>query len=223
MGLHLWYLEMLFVFTLLTFPLFIFFKRERIREKISGAAGFFAKPGAIFLVVVPLFLVEWLVTLQPDGIGMHSFGGWSPVSYLVFLITGYMLAFDPGYTSALERQRYITLILGILATGLMFFFRPDISVLGRFGAYTLSMLVRSLNSWFWLMTFLGFGARYLNFNNGFLKYARVAVLPFYILHQTVIVTIGFYIAKWEYECAGEVFYSRRFGVCVGHGDLRSVG
>jgi glucan biosynthesis protein C len=197
MGLHLWYLEMLFVFTLLTFPLFIFFKRERIREKISGAAGFFAKPGAIFLVVVPLFLVEWLVTLQPDGIGMHSFGGWSPVSYLVFLITGYMLAFDPGYTSALERQRYITLILGILATGLMFFFRPDISGLGRFGAYTLSMLVRSLNSWFWLMTFLGFGARYLNFNNGFLKYARVAVLPFYILHQTVIVTIGFYIAKWE--------------------------
>jgi glucan biosynthesis protein C len=128
---------------------------------------------------------------------MHSFGGWSPVSYLVFLITGYMLAFDPGYTSALERQRYITLILGILATGLMFFFRPDISVLGRFWAYTLSMLVRSLNSWFWLMTFLGFGARYLNFNNGFLKYARVAVLPFYILHQTVIVTIGFYIAKWE--------------------------
>ncbi|KPK23324.1 MAG: hypothetical protein AMK69_18280 [Nitrospira bacterium SG8_3] len=35
------------------------------------------------------------------------------------------------------------------------------------------------------------------FNNGFLKYARQAILPFYILHQTVIVTIGFYIIHWE--------------------------
>lgn len=205
MGLHLWYLEMLFVFTLLTFPLFIFLKRERIRQKISGAAGFFAKPGAIFLMVVPLFIVEWLVTLQPDGIGMHAFGGWSPASYLVFLITGFILAIDPRYTDAMVWQRDVTLILGILTTGLMFFFRPDISSLGKFWAYSLSMLVRSLNSWFWLMTILGLGSKYLNFNNGFLKYARVAVLPFYILHQTIIVTIGFYIRSWNMNVLAKYF------------------
>ena len=41
------------------------------------------------------------------------------------------------------------------------------------------------------------GSKYLNFNNELLKYAREAVLPFYILHQTVIVTFGFYLAHWE--------------------------
>ena len=56
---------------------------------------------------------------------------------------------------------------------------------------------RSFNSWFWLVALLGFGSKYLCFNNGILKYARVAVLPFYILHQTVIVVIGYYIADWE--------------------------
>ncbi len=30
-----------------------------------------------------------------------------------------------------------------------------------------------------------------------MKYASEAVLLFYILHQTVIVTIGFYIANWN--------------------------
>ena len=48
-----------------------------------------------------------------------------------------------------------------------------------------------------MLTFLGFAAHYLNFNNGFLKYANEAVLPFYIMHQTVIVSIGYFIRDWQ--------------------------
>ena len=70
-----------------------------------------------------------------------------------------------------------------------------------FVSYSLTEFCRSFNSWFWLVTLLGFGSRFLNFNNGILKYAREAVLPFYILHQTVIVVIGFYIADWEARVA----------------------
>jgi len=39
------------------------------------------------------------------------------------------------------------------------------------------------------------------FNNRVLKYTNEAVLPFYILHQTVIVTIGFYIASLDASIA----------------------
>jgi hypothetical protein len=42
----------------------------------------------------------------------------------------------------------------------------------------------------------GFGMQRLNFNTHFLKYANEAVLPFYILHQTVIVTLGYFIVRW---------------------------
>jgi hypothetical protein len=197
MGLHLWYLEVLFVFTLLTLPIFIFLKKDKMQGIISGASVFFSKSGAIFLFGIPLFLMEWLVNQQPDGIGMRGFGGWSPLSYLVFFITGFILAFDSRYKEALIRHRYVALVLGIMTTSVMFFIHVDISGLGKFLEYTVSFLVRALNSWFWLVAFLGFGNRYLNFSNGFLKYSREAVLPFYILHQTVIVTVGFYIAKWD--------------------------
>jgi hypothetical protein len=44
---------------------------------------------------------------------------------------------------------------------------------------------------------LGFGRRYLNIKNTFLQYANEAVLPFYILHQTVIVVIAFFMADWQ--------------------------
>jgi glucans biosynthesis protein C len=36
----------------------------------------------------------------------------------------------------------------------------------------------------------------LNFSTPFLTYANEAVLPFYILHQTVLLTIGYLVFQW---------------------------
>jgi hypothetical protein len=40
---------------------------------------------------------------------------------------------------------------------------------------------------------LGFGRKHLSFNHRFLQVANELVLPFYILHQAVIVAVAFYI------------------------------
>ena len=97
----------------------------------------------------------------------------------------------------MERIRFISLALGLLTTGLMFFSPVDLAPAESFIGYSLRTFCRSFNSWFWLVTLLGFGSRYFSFNHGILKYAREAVLPFYILHQTLIVIIGFFIAGWK--------------------------
>lgn len=197
MGLHLWYLEILFVFTLLTFPVFVFLRKTKCREMISGAAAFFKKNSAIFLFGIPLFIVEWLVNLQPKGVGIRDFGGWSLLSYLVVFVTGFLLSFDLKYREAMEKARFLSLALGLLTTGLMFFFPVDLSPLGDSMQYGATVFARSFNSWFWLVAILGFGSKHLNFDNQVLRYVREAVLPFYILHQTAIVVIGFCIAHWE--------------------------
>jgi glucans biosynthesis protein C len=36
----------------------------------------------------------------------------------------------------------------------------------------------------------------LNFTNPALKYSNEAVLPFYILHQTVLLVVGYFIVQW---------------------------
>ena len=53
-----------------------------------------------------------------------------------------------------------------------------------------------LSSWFWILAFLGFGFKYLTRSRPVLAYANEAVLPFYILHQTVLLCVGYYVTTW---------------------------
>jgi glucan biosynthesis protein C len=48
-----------------------------------------------------------------------------------------------------------------------------------------------------ILTFLGFAHQYFSFSSPFLGYANRAVLPFYILHQPVLVGIGFFVVQWQ--------------------------
>ncbi len=56
--------------------------------------------------------------------------------------------------------------------------------------------LRALNSWCWLTAIMGFARRHLDFSNRALVYTNPAVLPFYILHQSVIVIIAFFLVGW---------------------------
>ena len=60
----------------------------------------------------------------------------------------------------------------------------------------------NLFTWAWLMTFLGYGRRFLGSGNKLLEWARDASYPVYILHQTVIVVIAYFVIRqpwspWE--------------------------
>ena len=50
-------------------------------------------------------------------------------------------------------------------------------------------------TWFSVLATIGYGYRYLNVNRPILPALNEAVYPFYILHQTVIVVIGYYLLK----------------------------
>jgi hypothetical protein len=55
----------------------------------------------------------------------------------------------------------------------------------------------SVNSWSWTTFMLFIGMRYLDFSNRWLKYGQEAVLPFFLLHQPVIMAIAFYVVQWD--------------------------
>ena len=197
MGFHLWYLEALFLFTLLTYPLFLLLKRERFQGFLAGAGTFFRNNGAVFLLAIPLFGVEMLVNLWPQGIGMRVFGGWPLPSYLLIFLYGYLMALDPGFREGMIRTRFLALGLGVVTASLILFVPSGQGPAGDGTPYAVVNWVRSVNSWSWLVAIVGFGGRYLDFETGFLGRAREAVLPFYILHQSVIVVVGYYLMTWQ--------------------------
>jgi hypothetical protein len=53
----------------------------------------------------------------------------------------------------------------------------------------------ALNGWCWVTAILGFGRKYLSFNHKYLKTSNELVLPFYVLHQSVIVAVAFYVVE----------------------------
>lgn len=191
MGLHLWYLLVLFIFSLLTLPLFIFLKTETGRQLISGLATWLTKPGLLFLLPAPLLIFE--AGFDPDGLGLRAFGGWNLFIYLSWLIIGYLLVAGTRFEQAIQRHYLAAGVLAGLTTlgGLILFMSSDPSY-GSPG-YLFRSTLRVFNSWFWLLTILGLGQRYFNFHNRFLTYTSEASLPFYILHQSVIVVIGFFL------------------------------
>jgi peptidoglycan/LPS O-acetylase OafA/YrhL len=48
------------------------------------------------------------------------------------------------------------------------------------------------------------GMRYLNFANQWLVYGRETILPFYLLHQPVIIAIAFFVVQWDAELTRKI-------------------
>ncbi len=188
MGLHLWYLLMLFLFSWLM--LSTFRRINRSPDLTTKLADMVSKPFGPYLFVIPLFVTEFLVGLSPDTVGRRDFGGWSPLTYLVFFVIGYLMATDERYRPVTERVRFISLASSLLTVAAAYILREE---MGLSATHPLRLLVRATNSWSWLLTFVGFASHHLDFSNRFLRYANEAVLPFYVLHQTVIVVIGYFI------------------------------
>ena len=59
-------------------------------------------------------------------------------------------------------------------------------------------IITRINAFSVILCIGGFAKHYLSFTNKGLQYANEAVLPFYILHQTITVAIGFYIANLDW-------------------------
>jgi len=195
MGLHLWYLEALFLYSLLCLPFFLFFLRSKIGTRIlRGLGDFLALPGAVYLLVIP---TTWLIyVLDPATFGNKDLGGWSVVIYPIFFAFGLVMISNQRLQERIKQMRWISLGLGVAASVvyllLEFNTNPAITSLGEMPVN----LIVSPVAWCWLLAVFGFGMVHLNFNTPFLKYANEAALPFYILHQTVIITLGYFVVQW---------------------------
>ncbi len=192
-GVHLWYLEDLFLFTLVLLPLFVALKSQ-FGQRITEALGrLSARPGVIFLWALPIAML----TILFDPLGIVGPGLSEDVSRLVifppFLVYGYLVFSDGQIQQAIICQRRIALGLALPLT----LAAPVVA--GLVGEYpsiltlTVVMSLAGLLIWSTILAILGYGMRYLSANRRLLSYANEAVLPFYILHQPVILILGYFI------------------------------
>jgi peptidoglycan/LPS O-acetylase OafA/YrhL len=55
----------------------------------------------------------------------------------------------------------------------------------------------SLISWGWALFVLSLAITGLNFSNKLLAYGNETIMPFYLLHQPVIIVISYFVVQWD--------------------------
>jgi peptidoglycan/LPS O-acetylase OafA/YrhL len=178
---HLWFIIYLYVYVLLLLPLMLWWRKAR--RVVS--------PGAwILALALPLGINEALLKpLFPETHNLvHDW--YLFIHYLLFTVYGFVLASSPATWDWLAqfRRRSLVIALALTLGGLALI---DAGVIRRGGA--VDSIFANLFTWIWLMVFLGFGRQHLSFGNRLLSWARDASYPIYILHQTVIIVIAYFV------------------------------
>ena len=192
LGYHIWYLPYLFVQTLLLIPIFKWMGRTE--KALSPRFN-------LWLLFIPVVTVNVLLRpLFPDYLNWADF-----FHFLLFFWMGYW--FVKNQKILIGKVLRSTKAMGVLAIGtslVQLYFalftqymikwvdRPDFSA-----DYLAFVAVRHINAMSWVIFLLGLSIRYLNFNRSVLPKLNDSVLPVYVLHQTFIIVLGFFVVTWD--------------------------
>ena len=195
-GNHLWYLLFLFIDSLICYRLFIWFKGSG-KGILNGMTRFLAMPGWMVIWFSIPFLI--MKALLPEYVLNVGAGAWGFLYYLWFLIAGFMIMSSDRLQRNITNQRWISLLLGVvLSTAYLYqLFSPSRVMLPVWIGYWLQSLLYFVSAWCCLCAILGFAMRFLAFDRPFLRNANEGVLPFYILHQPILVCVGLFLMSWE--------------------------
>ena len=195
-GMHLWYLFFLFLYGLICYLLFIWLKGSG-RKILNRITAFFAIPGLIYLwFSIPLVIMKALI---PPAVLNVGSGGWGFLYYIWFLIAGFMIVSSDRLQQHIKNQRWTSLLLGVVLSALYLYqlFSPSRVVFPAWINDWVYTLLSFVSAWSWVFAILGFGMRFLAVDRPILRYANEGVLPFFILHQTVLLGIGYFIMSLE--------------------------
>ena len=198
---HLWYLAYLWPYTMLLLAIMPALKRagtwleDPPRQRMAGAA----------LLLVPvawLFAVRlWIAPRHPETHAL--FGDWTVhAESLPLFLLGYVLAASPWFWNRAERLRWKTLALALLAIatelGLRWLGRnlpagplPEWAL--HVPWHAIERIARAGYTWMALLALFGWGRLLLDRPFRWLPYCTEAVFPWYVLHQTLIVLLAYWL------------------------------
>jgi glucan biosynthesis protein C len=196
---HMWFVVYLFVFTILLLPVFSVFKIPFIQKLKQKTDPFFRHPLANLLLATPFIGYYFTLYLRWPEQG-SLFDDWFVFdSSITFYLVGFFLGDLPSFWKTCEKYRNHFLVVTVTCVLILFWKYYWTVELPKEEGTSLYLygIFNGLHIWAIILTVIGFTKRYLNFSNQYLVYLTAAVYPFYILHQTVIVSTGYYITQWN--------------------------
>ena len=188
---HLWFVAYLLVYTWVLALLLV------LPARVRGAAGRVAErlvAGSALLIVPMAYLIAvraaWLSHAEEN----HGFfTDW--IAHLTFLpafLLGYMLRGSAAMWAAVRRWWRVALAIAVAAFAITIVFevRYPLEVPLPEAYRTPYLTARMVLAWAVIVTLIGMADRFWNRDHPWRATLAEAVFPFYIVHQTIIVVVG---------------------------------
>jgi hypothetical protein len=196
---HLWFVVFLLWLSLLGLPVFLWLRRpggRRLSAWLGDRAGW---SGSTLLFAVPVALLPLtLLPLWPEA------EDWGTFVYLFgFFVTGYVLMSDPRLMEAVRRGVVPALCLAvvgdvaILLTAVPAFVDRWQDAPSYSWMYAWAFFLIGVQAWAWVQVLLGLGMRARSFQRPLPRPVAAAAMPFFIVHQPVILAIAFFVVRWD--------------------------
>lgn len=199
---HLWFLPYLFIYSLLLSPVFSLVRSKYLSKLETWGEKLSRKAGRLYLFVIPLYLYESL--LEPFFNVTHNLvhDWFNFVSSMTLFFYGFLLVnMGSKIWEAIHRLRIVAPVIGLICYSgqLIIWFNFEDSTTIHF----IEALLKTTNLWSWILAIFAWAKIYLNQASQALAYANKAVYPFYILHQTITIILGYFMMQVAYPFAIE--------------------
>ncbi len=217
---HLWFILYLFFYSLIAIPVLIFLRspkslkfKEKVFKILSSPAGILFIPSAIILITQII-----LRPYFPEE--THAFiDDWAYFTfYFSFFFFGVLCYSSPALWESIGRNRTHLLVSTIVLLIPFYIFFCHLTELiqlpwSRDTVETAFDVTAIFVSWSTVITVISYGQHYLNRPHPWLSKINEGLYPFYILHQTVIIFIGYYLCQLPWSIAAK-FWSVSFATLI---------
>ncbi len=202
---HLWFIAYLLVYDIVFAPVFKYLVSEKGKQLIEKMSVF-AKGRRLYWLMLPSLIVYSLLSNRyPQTADLIHDYAYLPY-WLFYLLAGFVFIANWKLMESLERNRRLSLALGIFLA--LFLNAVRWSASGPNDDSNWWIIMRAISvvcAWSSVFAAVGYGRRYLNTRTNFLDYSNQAIYPFYILHQTVMVWLAQYIVRFPDGVAMKYF------------------
>ena len=196
---HLWFVVFLLWFSLLGLPLFMLMRaagwqgRPAWLARLADRRGMILM-GSLLIAILPLVVLPLFPDSEDWGTFVYLFG---------FFVAGYVLMSEARLIEAVSRDVLISLAVAILVDGAMLltgvtqFIGSWQDAPSYSWMYVWSYLLVVVQAWAWVNVLLGVGMRTRWFRRSLPRSVSAATMPFFLVHQPVILGITFFVVQWD--------------------------
>jgi hypothetical protein len=202
---HMWFVAYLFVFTILLLPVFSMTKIKWFNGYTPFFSSLFSSPIAHLFLAFPFIIYFYTLFIDWPEQGSLIDDWFVFISSITFYFFGFFLSSISSFWESCLKYRKLFLSIAIVLAVVLFIKYYWNWELSKPTFKDLDMYIYgSLNGihiWVIILASIGYTMKYLNYSNSHLSYLNTAVYPFYILHQAVIVSSGYFILQFNLSIA----------------------